>query len=78
MIRTFKAAVAALIFAVGFAGSVAAGPFEDAFAAYKKGDCATAVRLWRALAEQGDAAAQSNLGIMYLDGRGIRRTMRPQ
>jgi hypothetical protein len=30
MNRTFKAAVAAFIFAVGFAGSVAAGPFEDA------------------------------------------------
>jgi hypothetical protein len=32
MNRTFKAAVAALIFAVGFAGSVAAGPFEAAVA----------------------------------------------
>jgi hypothetical protein len=29
MNRTFKAAVAALVLAVGFAGSVAAGPFED-------------------------------------------------
>jgi hypothetical protein len=34
---TFTAAVAALIFAGGFAGSVAAGPFEDATAAYRKG-----------------------------------------
>jgi hypothetical protein len=30
MNRTFKATAAALIFAAGFAGSVAAGPFEDA------------------------------------------------
>ena len=45
MNRTFKAAVAALMLAVGFAGSVAAGPFEDAAAAYEKGDYATALRL---------------------------------
>ncbi len=61
MNRTFKAAVAALMLAVGFAGSVAAGPFEDAAAAdaaYAKGDYATALRLMRPLAEQGDATAQ--------------------
>jgi hypothetical protein len=38
MTRTFTAAVAALVVAVGFAGSVAAGPFEDGVAAYDKGD----------------------------------------
>ena len=38
MNRTFKAAVAALVVAVGFAGSVAAGPYEDGLAAYVKGD----------------------------------------
>jgi hypothetical protein len=43
MNRTFKAAVAALMLAVGFAGSVAAGPFEDATAAYNKGDYAERV-----------------------------------
>jgi hypothetical protein len=45
MNRTFKATVAALMLAVSFAGSVAAGPFEDAAAAYKKGDYATALDL---------------------------------
>jgi Protein of unknown function (DUF2726) len=34
MNRTFKAAVAALVFAVGFAGSVAAGPLEGGVDAY--------------------------------------------
>jgi hypothetical protein len=38
MSRTFKAAVAALVLAIGFAGSVAAGPFDDADATYKRGD----------------------------------------
>jgi hypothetical protein len=68
---TFTAAVAALIFAGGFAGSVAAGPFEDATAAYKKGDYATALELMRPLAEEGDVAAQFNLGVMYQLSHGV-------
>jgi TPR repeat protein len=60
MNRTCKAAVAALMLAVGLAGSVAAGPYEDGVAAYKKGDYATAVRLilvswFRKPAERGGA-----------------------
>jgi uncharacterized protein len=70
MNRTIKAAVAALMLAVSFAGSVAAGPVEDAGAAYRKGDYATALRLSRPLAEQGDAIAQYNLGNMYASGKG--------
>jgi hypothetical protein len=45
MNRTFKAAVAALVLAVSFAGSVAVGPLEDGAVAYEKGDYATA-GLW--------------------------------
>jgi TPR repeat protein len=71
MNRTFKAAVAALIFAVGFAGSAAAGPFEDAVVALKKNDYAMALWLLRPLAEQGDAQSQAALGLMYYDGRGV-------
>jgi uncharacterized protein len=71
MNRTFKAAVAALVLSVGFAGSVAAGPFEDAAAAYKKGDYATALGLIRPLAEEGNVAAQFNLGIMYQLSHGV-------
>lgn len=49
---------------------VAAGPFEDGFAAYEGGDYATALEIWRPLAEQGVAAAQYNLGVMYRNGEG--------
>ncbi len=42
-------------------------------AAAKRGDYATAVREWRPLAEQGDARAQANLGLMYADGHGVER-----
>ena len=73
MNRTFKAAVVALILLVGFAGSAAAGPVEDGVAAAKRGDDATALRLFRRLADQGDAAAQYYLGIMYANGRGLPR-----
>ena len=49
MNRSFKAAVAALILAVGFACPAAAGPLEDFAAAYMKGDYAKATRLLRPL-----------------------------
>ena len=39
--------------------------------AYNRGDFATALREWRPLAEQGDALAQYNLGVLYRKGRGV-------
>ena len=57
-----------LLFAL--AAPVAAGPFEDGLAAIERGDYATAFRLWRPLAEQGEAKAQNNLGVMYDKGLG--------
>ena len=48
-----------------------AGPSDDANAAYSSGDYVTALRLWRDLAEKGDASAQTNIGKMYLNGRGV-------
>jgi uncharacterized protein len=70
MNRTCKAAVA-LMLAVSFAGSVAAGALEDGVAAYEKGDYTTALRLLRPIADQGDAGAQYNLGLMYANGQGV-------
>jgi len=39
--------------------------------AYDQGDYATALKEWRPLADQGDADAQFNLGVMYQEGRGV-------
>ena len=39
--------------------------------AHTRGDYATALREWRLLAEQGDASAQYNLGLMYANGWGV-------
>ena len=45
--------------------------FDEAVAAYDRGDYATAVQGFLVHAEQGDAAAQFNLGVMYNNGRGV-------
>ena len=45
--------------------------FEKGFAAAQKDDYAAALREFRPLAEQGDVAAQYNLGVMYYSGQGV-------
>lgn len=45
--------------------------FQTGLDAYQKGDYVAAVKEWRPLAEQGDAVAQYNLGLLYLDGHGV-------
>ena len=45
--------------------------FYKGLDAYNKGDYATALREWRPLAKQGNASAQSNLGVMYENGDGV-------
>ncbi len=52
-----------------FASAACTGDLEDADAAFAKKDYATAVKLYRLAAEQGDASAQLNLGNMYTDGQ---------
>jgi len=63
-------AIVALVLALSLAAPVAAGPLEDANAAYGRGDYAHALRLWRPLAAQGNATAQYNLGLLY-EGGGV-------
>ncbi len=46
-------------------------PLARARRAYFEGDFATALSLWRPLAEQGVANAQNNLGILYRNGEGL-------
>ena len=68
MKRAFLATVLALTLS---AAPVSAGISEDAEAAHRRGDYAEAMRLWRSLAEQGDANAQLSLGILYDNGLGV-------
>ena len=60
-----------LIVSMGVTGSVCAQDFEKGMKASQAGDYATALKEWRYLAEQGDAAAQYALGWMYRQGRGV-------
>jgi TPR repeat protein len=50
---------------------VMAEPWDEAMAAYERGDYARTLKLMRPLAEQGDGMAQYNLGVMYYKGQGV-------
>jgi TPR repeat protein len=68
-----KCAIAAVLLVSVFAAPVAAGTFEDAVDAHARGDYAKALRLIRPLANDGDASAQFNLGLMYTTGQGVQQ-----
>lgn len=69
---TLALAVAALTF-----GSLAARAdnLQDGAKAFQGGQYSRALTLWRPLATQGNPVAQNNLGIMYLDGKGVPQNM---
>lgn len=67
----FQNALLAVTIALGVGGVAVAGPFEDATAAYERHDYATALTLWRPLADQGNAMAQFSLGNRYARGEGV-------
>jgi len=66
--------VVVLAAAVASGGAVA-GPSEEGWAAFQRGDYETALKLWRPLAMQGNAFAQSNLGFMYDTGQGVPKDL---
>ncbi len=57
-----------LVFVVAIAS---AADFATGLTAFQKGDYVTAANEWRPLAEEGDAAVQYNLALLYLDGHGV-------
>jgi uncharacterized protein len=69
--RTVKIILTAAVLAAPSMGDAMAGPSEDGWVAYQRGDYATALELWRPLAAQGNAFASSNLGFMYDVGQGV-------
>ncbi len=62
---------AAVISVVMLATSAFAQDLNKGWDAYEAGDYATALQEFRPLAEQGNAYAQYNLGIMYEIGQGV-------
>ena len=71
---SFKA-IAIILLALSVAApAVAEGPkdiWDDAFAAMKRDDYPTAVRLFRSMAEMGYSGAQFQLGFLYRRGEGV-------
>jgi TPR repeat protein len=69
--RILTALVLGISLLVASGGFVYAQDFNKGVEAYEKGDYATALREWSALAEQGNAIAQWSLGVMYQNGQGV-------
>jgi TPR repeat protein len=67
------AMLAALLLLVSIPGAPYAGSLEDAEEAVRKGDYATAIPIYRSLAEKGDVSAQMRLGFFYESGVGLKR-----
>jgi len=61
----------ALWFSMSMAVTTFGGQFEDATAAYGRGDYGKAFRLMKPLAEQGYPKPQHDLGVMYAKGQGV-------
>ena len=62
---TLKHAAATIILMLSLAAPLVAGPLEDGYSAYTRGDFVTAMRIMRPLAEQGHATAQTVVGLMH-------------
>ena len=56
---------------LGSVGVSASADLQKGVVAFMSGDYATALREWKPLAEQGNADAQTYLGVMYAGGQGV-------
>jgi TPR repeat protein len=64
---------AAIVLSFIYLSAPAWADFKAGIDAHQRGDYATALREWQPLAEQGDALAQYNLGLLYDNGRGVQK-----
>ncbi len=56
---------------LGMSGAARADWLDDAAAAHARGDYRAAINIVKPRADQGNAAAQYNLGFMYENGQGV-------
>ena len=71
LMRIYGPMLSALAMLLGLVAPVAADTFQDAEAAYLRRDYDTALRLYRSAADEGNAKAASEIGGMYLLGKGV-------
>ena len=70
--RIHSVVLLAVFAAASFLAATAArADFEAGWRAYQQGDFSTAMGQWEPLAQQGDPAAQFNVGVLFHDGRGV-------
>ena len=69
MMRRLLSVIVTFAFCMG----AGAGDLEEGTLALNRGDYAAAISKFTKAAEQGDAVAQYNLGLMYHDGEGVPR-----
>ena len=60
-----------LLFSLFLGASSYSADFNKGMTAAQSGDFATALKEWKPLAEEGNAVAQNNLGLMYHNGWGV-------
>jgi TPR repeat protein len=73
--KLLRATLTVSMVVLAMARAAVAGPFEDGVAAYQRRDYQTTYRLWRPLAEKGEAWAQIYLGYMYEHGQGAPESL---
>jgi uncharacterized protein len=67
----FNSLLLAILCLLGINTFAAANPFDDASAAYERGDYGQAMKIFRQLAENGHQWAQRRVGSMYAEGKGV-------
>lgn len=71
MVRFALLVVAVCCAVTGIALADPYNPYADGKAALLKGDYATALKIWRPMAERGDPAGENGLGYLYNCGCGV-------
>ena len=66
-------AILAVVVALLFGAGSAWADWDDGWAAYNRGNFATAFRVFKALAKQGDERAEFVVAGLYLRGQGVPR-----
>jgi uncharacterized protein len=73
MKQRIKTLCAGGFLALALFGSATAGPLDDGYTAYQRGDYAAPMKYSRPLADQGIAEAQFAVGAMYEGGQGVSK-----
>jgi uncharacterized protein len=71
MNKSLKQVLLVCVCLFALTGQAIADSLSDAKGAYDAGDYAKAAKLYKPLAQLGDAGAQTNLGLMHYQGKGV-------